>query len=99
VEDELISTPKVMVTLLWNLSDIYGSKTFGDQFFDADYSVQHILRPIPLLQIVTVDHKQKNIDIHMDNSKLHQARVVKLKLSHMPVHLTLDPPNSPDLAS
>jgi hypothetical protein len=49
---------------------------------------------------VAVAHKQKKkFILHMDNSPMHKAKVVKAKLSQMPIHLAPHPPYSPHLAS
>jgi predicted transporter len=56
---QAITTPKVLIPFLWNISDISVSKSLVDEFFNADYSLKHILRSILLLQIGTVTHKQK----------------------------------------
>jgi hypothetical protein len=59
VEREMINTPKVMIISSWNISEVKVIKAIVDESFNADYSVQHILRLISVLQIVTMAHKPK----------------------------------------
>jgi transposase len=99
VARQLINTPKVMVTLFWNPWGIYVSNALVGESFNAEYFVEHILNQVHLLQIVTAARTQKKrFILHMDNSPIHKARVVKAKLAQMPVYLAPHPPYSPDIA-
>jgi hypothetical protein len=59
VAHEMVNTPKVMITSSWNILELEVIKGIVDESFNADYSVQHVLRLIFLPEIVTMAHKQK----------------------------------------
>jgi transposase len=94
-----INTPKMIVTLFWNISGLHVSNFLAGESFDADYFTRNVLIPIHHLPIVDVAHTQKKrLILHMDNSLMHKSKVTKAKLSQMPVRLAPHPSYSPDLA-
>jgi hypothetical protein len=59
VTRRLINTPKVMITLFWNTSELQVSNFLKGESFNAKYLVRNILNPIQSLPIVDVAHKQR----------------------------------------
>jgi hypothetical protein len=55
----LINTPKVMITLFWNTSELQVSNFLEGESFNAKYLVRNILNFIHSLLIVGIAHKQQ----------------------------------------
>jgi histone-lysine N-methyltransferase SETMAR len=99
VARQVFNTPKVMMTLFWNPWGVHVRNALLSESFNGDYFVRHSLQPIHSLQIVAVAHKEKKRCIlHIDNSPIRKAKLLKAKSSQMPIHLAPHPPYSPDHA-
>lgn len=88
-----------MVNLFWTTTDIHVSTVLDREELNANYFVQHILRPRHLLSIGTIARRQKKKFIAIiSTSRIHKANVATATLSQIRVGLVPDVPYSPDLA-
>jgi histone-lysine N-methyltransferase SETMAR len=100
VARRLINTPKVMVTIFWNMFGIHVLAALPEKTsFDAGYFVVSVLTPIADLPIMytAASQKQKLVS-HMDNSPIDKSKVASQKIASMRVKLAPHPPYSQDLA-
>jgi histone-lysine N-methyltransferase SETMAR len=96
----LITTPKLMITIFWGVSEIHVTDYLPpDTSFDSTYFIDHILCGFNTLPIISVAVRQtKAFVIHLGNSPINKSESVIAKISSMPVQLAPHPPYSPDLA-
>jgi transposase len=99
VARQLIATPKLMITIFWDVSGIHVIDYLPPgTSFDSTYFIDNILYDFNTLPIISVAVRQKKLFvIHMDNSSIHKSKSVIAKTSSIPVQLAPHPQYSPDL--
>jgi hypothetical protein len=84
---QLITTPKLMITIFWSVSGIYVIDYPPPvTSFDSTYFIDHTLFGFNAFPIISVAVRQtKGLVIHMDNSPIHKSKRVIATMSSMPV--------------
>jgi transposase len=96
----LISTPKLMVTIFWNVWGIHVIDYVpSGESFNSSRFIEQILPTIAGLPARHAAVRQrKAFVLHLENSPMHTSRAVLETMASIPVQLAPHPPYSPDLA-
>jgi hypothetical protein len=96
----VINTPKYVLTVMWGVSGVHVIDVMtGQERFDSQYDLRSIMAP--LVQSIYPHGRTPHdlrLHLHVDNCRVHFAKVVEQFLTANPVVHLPHPPYSPDLA-
>ena len=95
-----ISVKKVMLTVIWGVNGIYILDFKPEEAkYNSTYFIDNILIPLSEMKSkILLNYKANKIWLHLDNCKVHNAKITFAKYEVLGFKRTPHPPYSPDIA-
>ena len=98
-ERVMISSKKIMVTIVWNTSGMLLIDMLPKGVkYNSDYYINHILRPLVEILDNDPDHSREKFVIHADNAKPHTSKKTVEFFEENKIKKAIHPSYSPDVA-